>query len=183
MTATTMTLTRMRLMALAVLLANALLIGLFPPYDFVVMHQGNVPTFEGFRFYFSAPAGRSINTSFLWLEMAVVLINFLIAWLLLGPAVAGVKRRTNRPQRLLLIALAVNLTVILLFPPFENFTAISKAVIPSFEGFYFVFGDNSKRQIVTPILFLEVAVVLVNAALLWLFLRDRPTSSAPSGLR
>jgi hypothetical protein len=166
-------LTKPRKIALGVLFVNLLLIGFFPPYDYVAMHQANVPTFEGFRFVFSNTTGRLLNSSFLWLELAVLLINFLIAWLLLGPVTPSGLIKANRAQRLLLIAVALNLTILLLFPPFENFTAITKAVLPSFEGFYFVFSDNSKRQIVTPILFLEVAVVLINAALLWLFLRDR----------
>ena len=78
----------------------------------------------------------------------------------------------NRAQKWLLLAVAINLTAMLLFPPFENFMAITKAAIPSFEGFFFVFGNNSQRQIVTALLYLEVMVLLVNAGLLWIFLRD-----------
>ena len=57
---------------------------------------------------------------------------------------------------------AVNLVLILLFPPFEYFSAITKAALPTFEGFYFLFGDNSQRQLITAILYIEVALVVIN---------------------
>jgi hypothetical protein len=65
--------------------------------------------------------------------------------------------------------------VAVLFPPFENFAAITKAALPTFEGFHFIFGDNPMRQIVTSILYIEVALILVNGALLWLLFRDKTT--------
>lgn len=68
---------------------------------------------------------------------------------------------------------AVNLVLMLLFPPMENYAAITKAALPTFEGFYFVFGDNSRRQIVTTILYIDIALVLINGGLLWLMFRDR----------
>jgi hypothetical protein len=45
--------------------------------------------------------------------------------------------------------------------------------LPTFEGFYFIFGDNPMRQIVSSILYIEVALILVNGALLWLVFRDK----------
>jgi hypothetical protein len=68
--------------------------------------------------------------------------------------------------------MAINLVLILLFPPFENYYAITKAVVPSFDGFYFLFDDNAQRQIVTTLLYLEVALVLINGGLLWLLFRQ-----------
>ena len=79
----------------------------------------------------------------------------------------------TRMQRGVLWLVAVNLVLMLLFPPFENYSAITKAVIPTFEGFYFVFGDNSKRQIITSILYIEVMLLLINGALAWLLFRRR----------
>ena len=60
----------------------------------------------------------------------------------------------------------------LLFPPMENYAAITKAALPTFEGFYFVFGDKWGRNIHVPLLYLEVLCVLINTAALWLLLRE-----------
>lgn len=69
--------------------------------------------------------------------------------------------------------MAVNLVLILLFPPFENYYAITKAVLPSFDGFYFIFGDNAQRQIVASLLYIEAALILINGGLLWLLFAER----------
>ena len=73
---------------------------------------------------------------------------------------------------------AVNLVLVLLFPPFEYFSAITRAALPTFEGFYFLFGDNSQRQLVTPILYIEVALIIINGGLLWLLLKDKTPDEA-----
>ena len=65
------------------------------------------------------------------------------------------------------------LALVLLFPPFEYFSAITKAALPTVEGFYFLFGDNSQRQLVTAILYIEVALVVINGALLGLLFKDK----------
>ena len=100
------------------------------------------------------------------------MINAGIAWMLLGTR-AETGKKGQRYQRGVLWMVAINLTVMLLFPPFQNYSAITKAILPSFEGFYFVFSDNSQRQLVTPILTIEIILLLVNAGLLLLFLKDR----------
>jgi hypothetical protein len=158
--------------AILLTLVNLALTLLFPPFDYVSLTRGSVPTFEGFSLYFGHPANRSVNESFLYLEVVVVLINGLIAYLLMrrGPLIP---RITFDYQRVTLIVVAVNLVLITLFPPFENVSKATKAILPSFDGFYLVFGDNAQRFIVTPILWLEVTFVLVNGGLFWLLLRDR----------
>ncbi len=161
--------------ALLVAAANLLLVLLFPPHDYVSMLLGNIPTFDGFYFVFAGEAHRVINKSFLTLEIIVVLINACIAILLLrsAPAQQRQQRGGNRRQRAVLALVAVNLVLVLLFPPFEVFSAITKAALPTFEGFYFVFGDNAMRQIVSSILYIEVVLIVVNGALLWLLFRDK----------
>ena len=163
---------RTQTVALAVTLANLALILLFPPFDYLSVTRGTVPTFEGFSFYFSRPPGRLLNMSFLYVEIFVVLTNGLIAWLLARPRATTARSRFDY-QRAILIIVAVNLVLIVLFPPFENFNKISHATLPSFDAFYFVFGDNTRRVIVMPILWLEVIFILVNGALFWLLLKDR----------
>jgi hypothetical protein len=165
---------RKQKLVLLVAVVNLTLILLFPPFDYVSLAQNGVATFGGFRFVFGDHGNLVLNQNFLILEVIVVLINTSIAFLVTRvdsgqPAkIAG-----NRNQRYLLAGMALNLVVMLLFPPFENSMAITKAVIPTLEGFYFVFGDNSQRQLVAPILYLEITLILVNGGLFWLMLKDR----------
>lgn len=161
--------------ALLLAAANLALVLLFPPYDYVSMLLGNVPTFDGFYFALAPEPHRVVNASFLALEVIVVLTNAGIATLLLrsSPTVAGKRSGGNARQRAVLGLVAINLIVAVLFPPFENFSAITKAALPTFEGFHFVFGDNPMRLIVTSVLYIEVALIIINGALLWLLFRDK----------
>ena len=166
--------------ALLVAAANLALLLLFPPYDYVSLQRGNIPTFDGFYFAFGPHQNRMLNANFLALEVIVVLINAGIALLLLRHPPLRQRQRpgNNRRQRAILALVAINLVLILLFPPFEFFGAITKAALPTFEGFYFLFGDNSQRQLVTPILYIEVALVIINGALLWLLFKDKTPDEA-----
>ena len=166
--------------ALVVAVGNLLLLLTFQPYDYISLQRGNVPTFDGFYFAFGSHQNRELNANFLTLEIIVVLINACIAHLLLRTPPVRQRPRPggNRRQKAVLALVAINLVLILLFPPFEFFASISKATLPSFEGFYFLFGDNSQRQLVTPILYLEVALVLINGGLLWLLFRDKEPEQA-----
>ena len=161
-----------QIVTLVVTLVNLAAILLFPPFDYVSVARGNVPTFEGFSFYFIHAANRTLNTSFLTLEVFVVLVNGLIAWMLVRPRPAIARPRFDY-QRAIMIFVAINLVLITMFPPFENFSKVTKAMLPSFDGFFLVFGDNTQRFIVTPILWLEVIFILVNGGLFWLLLKDR----------
>lgn len=155
--------------------ANLALLLLFPPYDYISLQRGGIPTFDGFYFAFSDHPNRVVNSNFLALEIIVVLVNVCIAMLLVRDPPVRKQQRPggNRQQRAVLGLVAINLVVVLLFPPFEFFAAISKATLPTFEGFYFLFADNSQRQLVTAVLYIEVALVIINGALLWLLFRDK----------
>ncbi len=145
---------------------NLLLMLAFPPYDYVSAHN-NVPNFDGFLFAFGDHPNRLVNNDFLSIEIFTVLINATIACMLLR-ARARLRRRLDR-QNLVLLGVALNLLLVLLFPPFQDHYTASKALLPSFDGFYFVFADNSMRVIVAAILWFEVMFILVNGAMLWLF--------------
>lgn len=164
---------RQQAIALCIAAANLALALAFPPYDSISLAQGNIPTFGGFHFFRSAPANALLNRNFLTLEVIVVLINAGIAWLLLRDGATRAGRHISRGQRGVLWLMAFNLVLILLFPPFENYYAITKAALPSFDGFYFLFDDNAHRQIVSTLLYIEVTLVLVNGGLLWLLFADR----------
>lgn len=174
---------RAQWIALSIAALNLVLVLLFPPYDYLSMLRGNVPTFDGFYFVFGDHTNRILNSNFLTLEILVVFINAGIAWLLFRSP-AGMKQKSglggNRNQRIVLGLVGLNLVGMLLFPPFENFAAITKAALPTFEGFYFVFGDNSVRQLVAPILYIELALALINGGLLWLLFRDKTVEEISS---
>ncbi len=68
----------------------------------------------------------------------------------------------NRYQRVAVAIAAVNLLLILLFPPFD-YNSIATAFPPAFSGFYFAFNPPVHGQINSTLLMLEVMVVLVNA--------------------
>lgn len=166
---------RLQGIALAIAALNLALVLLFPPHDYVSLQRGNIPTFDGFYWVNTTLPNRAVNANFLALEVIVVLINAAIAWLLLrgGDTRARRGRGVTRMQRGVLWMVALNLVLVLLFPPFENYNAITKAVLPTFDGFYFIFDDNSRRQIVSAILYIEVALVLINGGLAWLLFRRR----------
>ncbi len=154
--------------AITILVAaiNLLLMLLFPPYDYVIPHTA-ITHFDGFLAVFADHPDHVMNNDLLAIELLTVLVNATIAWVLLGER-ARMRRRLDR-QRIVLLGLACNLLLAVLFPPFLNQYSASKAALPTFDGFYFVFAASSTRVLVTTMLWLEVAFILVNGAILWLF--------------
>lgn len=159
--------------ALAIAAANIVFVMLFPPFDIYSIANSSLPIFGGFDFILNRSQYMVVNTSVLFLELVVVLINYGIAWLLLRTRKTEVRRRRISLQNSTLIVVAVNLVVIMLFPPFESVFAITRATLPTFEGFYFIFARQPNHVIVTTILYLEVIFVLINGALFWLIFREK----------
>ena len=152
--------------------ANLAVLLLFPPVDSFSFTDTKALVFAGFHFVLTLSANELVNGDVLFLEIVVLLVNIGVAWLLLQDdrKSFGVKRFFNLQNTILLIV-AVNLTVILLFPPFEYFYAVSNALLPTFQGFYFIFAAGPMLAIVTPLLYLEVMFVLFNGAVLWLLFK------------
>jgi len=163
--------TRGQRIALAAAAANLALILAFPPFDVYSIANLRVPVFGGFLPFTARDALHVVNTGFLALEVIVVLVNAGIAWLLLQPRAGPAGRRLGY-QNALLVVVAVNLLLIMLFPPFESAYAITRAALPTFEGFFFVFLQQPHHVIVTALLYLEATLILVNGGLLWLLLRE-----------
>jgi hypothetical protein len=149
--------------------ANLSIIWLFPPFDSFSFTDPKALIFAGFHFRFARGINEGVNNDLLFLEIIVLLVNVGIAWLLLRDAkdIVGTKGNINY-QNAILLVVAANLTVILLFPPFQFYYAINSGPLPSFQGFYFIFMAGTKLIIVAPILYLEVIFVLFNGAALWL---------------
>lgn len=164
---------RLQWITLALAVCNLLLVWLFPPFDYVSQARAGVATFDGFAWKFDVRPNYVVNTSFLQLEFFVVMLNAAIAWLLLRTRpekAAGAKRSIDWP-RVILFGVGLNLMLVLLFPPMENYYAVTRSALPSFDGFYFLFGDHGARAIVPQMLYIEVIFILVNGALLYLLLR------------
>jgi len=148
---------------------NLAVLLLFPPIDSFSFTDTNALVFAGFHFVFTLSSNELVNDNVLFLEVVVLLVNVGVAWLLLRnvKSITGVKRRFNFQDAILLVV-AFNLIVIMLFPPFEYFYAITKAILPTFQGFYFIFTAGPMLAIVTPLLYMEVMFVLFNGSVLWL---------------
>ena len=117
-----------------------------------------------------------MNTDLLFLQLGWLAANASLGWLMLRnyqPGRAILSRRTA-----IAIFVIVNLALVLLFPPFENYASSSRFSGTHFDSFYFIFGDKWQRNIYVPLLYLEVLWVLVNGALLWLLFRDTPGAEA-----
>ena len=164
--------------ALAVAVANLLLITLFPPVDQYSVAASSIPVFAGFYFILAKPPLSVINTDLLVIEAVVILINLAIAWLLLADRPAGSSRPKRGLQSASLLFTGINLVLMLLFPPMESVFAITKAAIPSFEGFFFIFSHKPAHVIVDTLLYLEITFILVNGAFLWLIFKERKPPTA-----
>lgn len=163
---------RYQAMTLVIAVVNLLVAFLFPPFDYISPARGSVPTFAGFALAFGETPGHVINTDFLQIEAFVILANAAIAWLLLRDAPRAQAGWRIDWQRVVLVGVGLNLLAALLFPPMENYYAVTRAALPSFDGFYFLFGEHGKRTIVTAILYIEVFVIVANGALLYLLFRN-----------
>lgn len=155
-----------------VALGNVALMLLFPPHDSLGIWRGGSATFDAFYFVLERHHNRFVNADLLFMELYWVLINAAVAWLLL---------RNHRPGESIMSArnatlafAAANLVLVLLFPPFENYGSATRMSGTWFDGFYFAFGDKWRRRFYVPLLYIEVLWVFINAALLWLLLREPP---------
>ena len=155
---------------------NIAIVLLFPPHDSLSMWRGGTPTFDAFYFTFTRVYNKQTNGDLLTLELLWVLINAAVGWLLARNHRPGEALMSRRAATLVFVIL--NLAVVLLFPPFENYASTTRMSGTWFDGFYFVFGDKWHRRFYVPLLYLEVLWVLINGAVLWLLFRDPP---APPG--
>lgn len=156
-------------LALGLGAVNLAVLWLFPPFDSFSFTDTKALIFAGFHYRFAREANEVINGDVLFLEIVVLLVNVGIAWLLLRDVknASGIKEWFNY-QNAILLVMAANLTVIILFPPFQLYYAVTSALLPTFQGFYFIFLAGPLLTIVTPILYLEVVFVLFNGSILWL---------------
>ena len=85
----------------------------------------------------------------------------------------------NSSQKILLGLAAAGLALLLLFPPFDQYS-IANSRVPIFAGFYLFSAPPQYGVVNAPLLLLEVFVVLINAGIAWLLLQARPAPAAPA---
>jgi len=76
----------------------------------------------------------------------------------------------NRSQTVVLSVAAVNLALLLLFPPFDSIV-IGRG-ISTLDAFYFVFDRQYNKVVNTDLLFLLLGWVLLNAGIGWLWAKS-----------
>ena len=159
---------------LAALAANVLLVLLFPPFDSLSIGFGGAArsgaTFDAFYFVFDRQYNKVVNTSLLFLELAWLMVNGTLGWLLLRNYNASKAMMSARNATISFAA--VNIAVMILLPPFENYASALRISGTYFDGFYLLFGDKWQRRFYVPLLYLEIFWVLLNSALIWLLFRD-----------
>ena len=144
---------------------NLALMLAFPPYDTLSLTRGGT-SFDAFYFVLDQQYNKQINSNLLYLEVMWILINTAAGWLFLHDGRAGPASLTARNG--VLIFAAVNLALLLIFVPFETYTSLQRNTPLTFDGYYFLFGDKAKRGIYLPLLFLELFLLAINTAILWL---------------
>ena len=153
---------KFQLTVLIAALANLALMLLFPPFNGQSLLRAGPASFDAFYPGFDAPANATLNSGLLYLEIFSVLVNAVLAWLLLQSAPQEPSRPRVRWQSVLQWLVIANLLLILVFPPFE--TQPDRA----FEGFRFALSGSVQRGIFLPFLFLELFLLALDAAVLWL---------------
>src|SRR5258708_14198862 len=153
---------KFQLTVLIAALANLALQLFFPPFDSQSLWRMGPASFDAFYPAFDAPVTATLNSGLLYLEIFTVLINAVLAWLLLQGAPQEPSRPRVRWQTVLQWLGIANFLLILLFPPFE--TQPDRA----FEGFRFALSGSVQRGIFLPFLFLELFLLALHAAVLWL---------------
>lgn len=161
---------------LGVAAANLAILLLFAPYDSITLGRGTA-TFDAFYFVFDRHYNKVIDANLLLLEIYWVLINAAVALYLLRTRAAGPALLSRRSG--VVVMVAANLALMLLFPPFENYSSAYRFTGSYFDGFYFLFGDKWQRRIYLPLLYMEVLWLLIDGALLWLLFREPQRAAAP----
>lgn len=80
----------------------------------------------------------------------------------------------NKYQRLIVVSAALNVLLMLLFPPFCS-QPLARIQLSGFEGFYPVFTQFGRLPIYTELLTMQLIYVGVNAMIAWLLLGISPS--------
>ena len=157
-------------LVITVAIIDLIVVLLFPPFVDRPLARNALPSFDGFYFLMAELGRRPIDVALLTLELFWIGANLLSAWLLLERPEGDEGKPASESKTAIGISIfaAVNLAVLCLFPPFEQYNSLLRATAPGFDSFYFIFGDRSARPLFLPLLHLEIFFVLINALALFL---------------
>jgi hypothetical protein len=88
----------------------------------------------------------------------------------------------NRYQKIALGLVAANLLLVLLFPPFDQHS-IAGSQAPAFIGFHFVLTPLPYSEVNSAVLLLVIFVILANAGIALLLMRESPSPAGKVGGR
>ena len=148
---------------------NALVMILFPPFNNQPLSKGMLPSFDGFYPLFSQLGNKTVHKELLTLQLMFVGINMLTAWLVLQSKTHHDDIPGFAFMQGIAWFLVINLAIVFAFPPFEPYQSLVRADGSSFDSFYFIFGDRSRRPFFAPLLYLECVFVVVNTLAFFLF--------------
>lgn len=146
---------------------DLLILVLVPPFQDIPLARGALPSLAGFFPLVVAYPTRPIFAELLALELIFVAANALTAWL----KVRSQGSHDLPPIRIgrgIAAFVAVNLGIVLLFPPYQQYNMLARDIGASFDSFYFVFGGRSARPLFGPLLYLEIIFIVINALAIYL---------------
>lgn len=85
-------------------------------------------------------------------------------------------------QKTIVIVVAINLALMLLFPPHDSLSPW-RGGTPTLDGFYFAFDRHYNKQTNGDLLTLEILWLLINAAVAWLLLQNYRPGAGVMSLR
>ncbi len=81
----------------------------------------------------------------------------------------------NKYQRIVFIVAAIDIALMMLFPPFLD-NPLRRGTLPGLEGYYFLPAVYEVKRIHSQLLTLQILFVLINALIAWLVL-DQPAAA------
>jgi hypothetical protein len=154
-------------LVMTVAIIDLIIMVMVPPFSDRSLSRHVLPSFDGFYPIFTKIGSQPIHRDLLAMQFMLVAVNALIAWLALQIHRRSEFHKYDYGKAIAALA-GANVLVMLLFPPFEPYASLLRPTGPSFDSFGFVFGPRSARAVFTPLLYIEIIFVLVNALSIFL---------------
>lgn len=154
-------------LVLTVAIIDVIVMVMLPPFADRPLARHVLPSFDGFYPVFQKLGRQPLHGDLLTMQFMLVAINALGAWLVLQIHRREAFQTYNHAKAIASFA-AANIVVMVLFPPFTQYSTMLRAGPPGFDSFDFIFGARSARPIFWPLLYIEIIFVLVNALAIWL---------------
>ena len=154
-------------LVVTVAIIDLIIMAMVPPFSDRPLSRSMLPSFDGFYPIFTKFGSQPIHRDLLAMQVMLVLVNALIAWLALQIHRRSEFHKYDHGKAIAALA-GANVLVMLAFPPFEPYASLLRPAAPTFDSFGFVFGPRSARTIFTPLLYIEIIFVMINALSIFL---------------